>query len=224
MSNNKLSVVFSTRSISNGYVKHIEKTCGYDNVLEVLPYENNGEHSLTEIYNMGLKEAKGDIIVFCHDDLIFETLEWGKKLLQHFNNNPEYGIIGIAGSNHLVDGKWWSLRESMHGIVNHTDGFRKWTSMFSRPQDGIVKEMVVLDGLFFAIDKTKIKHEFDTDFSGFHFYDLSFCLPNYLDGVKIGLTTDIILTHLSVGQTNQKWEDNKKLFEDKYSNKLPVKI
>lgn len=224
MSKNKISVVFSTRSISDGYVKHIEKTCGYENLIEVLPYENNGEYSLTEIYNMGLEIAKGDIIVFCHDDLIFETPEWGKKLLKHFNDNTKYGIIGVAGSNHLVDGRWWSLRESMHGIVNHTDGFRKWTSMFSEPQDGIVKDMVVLDGLFFAVDKSKIKHVFDTDFSGFHFYDLSFCFPNHLDGVKVGLVTDILLTHLSVGHTNEKWEENKNLFEKKYGEKLPVKI
>ena len=48
--------------------------------------------------------------------------------------------------------------------------------------------------------------------------------PNHLDGVKIGVVTNILVTHLSVGQTNQQWEINKKLFEDKYAGKLPVTI
>ena len=96
--------------------------------------------------------------------------------------------------------------------------------MFSQPQGNKIKQMVILDGLFFAVDKTKIKHGFDEDFNGFHFYDLSFCIPNHLDGVKIGVITDIMVTHLSVGMTNQKWEDNKTLLEKKYVDKFPIKI
>ena len=223
MSDKKISIVFSTRQIDENYLDHIRKTC-LSSDSEILPYENNGKYSLTEIYNKGLVEAKNDIIIFCHDDLIFETRHWGKKIIDNFAKNPDYGIIGIAGTNQLVDGKWWSLKNSMHGIVNHSNGVRKWTSMFSQPQGDDIKQMVVLDGLFFAVDRTKIKHNFDNDFNGFHFYDLSFCLPNHLDGVKIGVVTNILVTHLSVGQTNQQWEINKKLFERKYVGKLPVTI
>lgn len=223
MSDKKISIVFSTRQIDENYLDHIRKTC-LSSDSEILPYENNGKYSLTEIYNKGLVEAKNDIIIFCHDDLIFETRHWGKKIIDNFTKNPDYGIIGIAGTNQLIDGKWWSLKNSMHGIVNHSNGVRKWTSMFSQPQGDDIKQMVVLDGLFFAVDRTKIKHNFDNDFNGFHFYDLSFCLPNHLDGVKIGVVTNILVTHLSVGQTNQQWEINKKLFEDKYAGKLPVTI
>jgi len=223
MSDKKISIVFSTRQIDENYLDHIRKTC-LSSDSEILPYENNGKYSLTEIYNKGLVEAKNDIIIFCHGDLIFETRHWGKKIIDNFTKNPDYGIIGIAGTNQLVDGKWWSLKNSMHGIVNHSNGVRKWTSMFSQPQGDDIKQMVVLDGLFFAVDRTKIKHNFDNDFNGFHFYDLSFCLPNHLDGVKIGVVTNILVTHLSVGQTNQQWEINKKLFEHKYAGKLPVTI
>jgi len=223
MSDKKISIVFSTRQIDENYLDHIRKTC-LSSDSEILPYENNGKYSLTEIYNKGLVEAKNDIIIFCHDDLIFETRHWGKKIIDNFTKNPDYGIIGIAGTNQLVNGKWWSLKNSMHGIVNHSNGVRKWTSMFSQPQGDDIKQMVVLDGLFFAVDRTKIKHNFDNDFNGFHFYDLSFCLPNHLDGVKIGVVTNILVTHLSVGQTNQQWEINKKLFEHKYAGKLPVTI
>jgi len=223
MDNFSMTIVYSTRKRNEEYVKHVEKSCACPN-LELLVYENNGERGLTEIYDEVLKVANNDIIVFCHDDLIFDTPYWGKKLVKHFKRNPDYGIIGIAGTNRLIDGRWWSIREAMHGIVNHTDGVRKWTSMFSKPQGNQIKRMVTLDGLFFAVDRKNIKHGFDKDFDGFHFYDLSFCVPNHLDGVKIGVVTDIMVTHLSVGKTNQKWEENKNLLEKKYEGKFPMVV
>jgi hypothetical protein len=219
-----LTLVFSTKKINEAYVEHIKKTCGLED-LELLITENNGEKSLTEVYNDALNKAKNDIIVFCHDDLIFNTPYWGKKLIKHFNRNPKYGIIGVAGTNNLIDGTWWSIKKSMHGIVNHTDGFNKWASVYSQPQGNKIKEMVVLDGLFLAVDKSKLKHkEFDPTFKGFHFYDLPICLNNHILGVKVGLITDIRLTHLSVGQVNEQWYDNKTLFESKYKDLLPKKI
>ena len=61
----------------------------------------------------------------------------------------------------MVNGQWWLVKEAMHGIVNHSDGQKKWTSMFSKDQGFNIKPMIVLDGVFFAVDKTKIKETFD---------------------------------------------------------------
>ena len=63
----------------------------------------------------------------------------------------------------------------MNGIVSHKHEGKKWTNYYSKDQGNKVTEMVVLDGLLFMVDKTKIKHKFDEDFHGFHFYDVSFC-------------------------------------------------
>ncbi len=43
------------------------------------------------------------------------------------------------------------------------------------------------------------------------FYDHGFCVPNYLDGVKLGVTTSFELTHESVGQPNQEFYQDKPL-------------
>ena len=218
-----LTVVFSTRKLDEKFIEHIKNTAKYPH-LEILSYENNGEKSLVEIYNDALAKAKNDIIVFCHDDITIETTNWVNKIVKHFTKNPEYGVIGIAGTNKLIDGCWWSIKKAMHGIVNHTDGKKKWTSKYSPNQNNLVKEMIVLDGLFFAVDRTKIKHNFDDDFDGFHFYELPFCLLNHMAGVKIGLVTDILITHQSVGQTNDKWEENKWMFERKFKSILPIRV
>jgi glycosyltransferase involved in cell wall biosynthesis len=217
-----ISVVYCTREHNPEYVEHIKKTSGIKNI-EVIEYINQGE-SLTKFYNKGLKESSNNIVVFCHDDIIHETKNWGQKLDKLFNKNPEYGIIGIAGTTDLIDGRWWTIKKSMNGVVSHQHEGKKWTNYYSKDQGNRITEMVVLDGLFFAVDKTKIKHDFDEDFDGFHFYDISFCFPNYLGGVKIGLTTLIRVTHLSIGMTNQQWENNKIKFEEKYKDKLPVRL
>ena len=52
---------------------------------------------------------------------------------------------------------------------------------------------------------------------------LIFHFRNYLEGVKIGVSSDIDITHLSIGQTNEQWEENRKLFSEKYKDYLPIK-
>jgi hypothetical protein len=75
-----------------------------------------------------------------------------------------------------------------------------------------------------VVDKEKIKCDFDEKVEGFHFYEIDFCFRNYLEGVKIGVTSDIDVTHLSIGQTNEKWEENRKIFAEKYKDNLPAKV
>jgi hypothetical protein len=217
----KISVVFSTRKIDENFIEHVKKTCMYKGV-EVLPYENNGEYSLTEIYNKGLKDASSDIIIFCHDDILFETKNWGEKVLKAFEKNPEYGILGVAGTNHMVSGMWWEVRSAMHGTVKHTDGTKVWANKYSENYGNQLKEMVAVDGLFIAVDRTRIENIFDDRFKGFHFYDISFCLSNYINGVDIGLISNITILHKSVGQVNEQWVENKTLFEEIYGGELPI--
>ena len=78
-----LSVVFSSKKINKDFVDLIKSTSGVHKI-EILPYENPGKYSLTEVYNMGLKDSKNDIVLFCHDDIKFDTKNWGRKLLKHF--------------------------------------------------------------------------------------------------------------------------------------------
>jgi glycosyltransferase involved in cell wall biosynthesis len=223
MSEIKISIVFSTRKIDQSFVEHLKKTCLHKWV-EVLPYENNGEYSLSEIYNMGLKEAKSDIIVFCHDDIIFNTKNWGEKVIKAFNRNQGYGILGLAGTTHMVDGMWWRIRKAMHGSVKHTDGIKTWENKYSESYGNQLKEVVAVDGVFMAVHRSRIVLGFDQRFEGFHFYDIPFCVENYLEGVDVGVMSNIEIVHKSVGATNEKWDLNKKLFDEIYSEYLPICI
>lgn len=220
--NKPVSVVISTRVIDDEYVKHVEKMFSHPKT-EILIYENDNENSLTQIYNMGLNDSKNEVVVFMHDDLILETSNITPKIIKLFEKHPEYGIIGIAGTDKLTSGVWWEHRENMFGVVGHLHNGKKHVNHYSKGVfNDKLKDVSVVDGLFFMVHKERIKKGFNEEFGGFHFYDISFCVDNLLEGVKIGLTTKINLTHKSIGMPNKQWEKNKLFFEALYEKHLPI--
>jgi hypothetical protein len=222
--NEPVSVVISTRKIDDEYLKHVEKMFSHPKT-EILIYENDGVNSLPEIYNIGLNDSKYDIVVFIHDDLILETKNITPKVIRLFEKNPDYGIIGIAGTDNLISGMWWQDKSSMYGIVGHEHEGKRHVNHYSKGDySENLKQVIVVDGLFMMVHKKRIKHTFNQQFEGFHFYDLPICIENHLDGVKIGVTTKIKVTHKSIGMVNKKWEKNKLLFEALYEKNFPVKI
>jgi glycosyltransferase involved in cell wall biosynthesis len=221
-----ISVVFSTRVDNQKHIEQIKKTSGIHKGLEVIQYVNNGEHSLTELYNRALIETTNDIVVFCHDDIIFETKNWGNKILKHFKRNPTYGIIGKAGSKYMPkSGCWWDNgMTEVVGQVYHQNEGKKWLSKYNEFFGNKIEDTIIVDGLFFIVNKNNIKSNFDEKIKGFHFYEIDFCFSNFLNGVKIGVISDISITHLSIGVTNEQWENNKKEFVKKYEDDLPQMI
>lgn len=222
--NEPISVVISTRKIDDDYLKHVEKMFSHPKT-EILVYENDGVDPLPKIYNIGLNDSSNDIVVFIHDDLILETKNITPKVIRLFEKNPEFGIIGLAGTDNLLSGMWWQDRKSMYGVVGHEHEGKRHVSQYSKGDySEKIKEVVVIDGLFMMVHKKRIKHTFNQEFQGFHFYDLPICVENHLDGVKVGVTTKIKVTHKSIGITNKQWEKNKLLFEALYEKNFPLTI
>ncbi len=222
--NQPISVVIPTREIDDNYLKHVSKMFSHPKT-EIIVYENNGEKSLPQIYNQGLNESTNDIVVFMHDDLILETSNITPKIIKLFDKHLDYGIIGLAGTDNLLSGMWWQDRTSMYGVVGHENEGKRHVNHSSKGDySEKLKEVVVIDGLFMMIHKGRIKHKFNEQFEGFHFYDLPICLENHLDGVKVGVTTKIRVTHKSIGMVNKKWEKNKLLFEALYESNFPLSL
>ena len=219
-----ITIVCSSINPDEKYKEHVLKACGLKNV-QFLFYENKNQYSLAEIYNKGLDESIYDYIVFIHDDLIFNCENFGNKIFKHFKKNPEYGILGLAGTTNIPEnGVWWTNRELMVGKVTHTHENKTWVSRYCYNNDYDVLDVALVDGLFLMVNKNIIKHKFDTRFEGFHFYDVSFCVSNKISGCKIGVVFDIDITHKSIGATNEKWENNRLLFLDLYKSVLPIDV
>ncbi len=214
-----ISVVYSTREDNTDYINHIKNTIGVRD-YEIIQIVNEGKYSLTEAYNQGLKDSKNDIVAFIHDDLILPE-KWGKKMLNHFNES-DYGILGVAGTTDLSDsGMWWQDNTKMIGIVKHSHNGKTWENKYSASFGKEIIQSVVVDGLFFVVDKNRIKKDFNEDIKGFHLYDIDFTFNNHINDVKVGVVFDVRIIHKSIGQTNQQWEDNRKQFVEIYKEHLP---
>jgi hypothetical protein len=222
-----ITIVYSTHKdniYNNNFKKHLLNSVGLKDV-QILEYQNNNQYSLAEVYNRGISESIHDIVVCCHNDIKLET-GWGKKLLKDFIDNSEYGIIGKAGSCYFPQsGIYWErMQQTMVGqVYHHPKGQNKWLSKYSAKLPFLIP-VVTIDGLFISFDKTKIKHKFDENIGRFHFYDHGFSVPNFLDGVKIGVTTTFDITHESVGQPNEEFWISKDVFLSKYKTKLPLDL
>jgi glycosyltransferase involved in cell wall biosynthesis len=219
-----ITIGFSTRKIDNSFVELLKKSCGASNP-QIIPIENEGKYSLPEAYNMILEQATNDIVVLCHDDIYFDSKNWGSKILKHFKRSPEYGILGLAGSTQLPESaKWWEDFSKMKGIVNHEHEGKKWESKYSASLGNQIEDVVLVDGLFIVLNKKNIKQTFNEEIKGFHFYDVDFSFRNFIEDVKIGVMYDVRVTHKSIGQTNEQWEQNRIKFAEKHKDILPVKI
>jgi glycosyltransferase involved in cell wall biosynthesis len=222
-----ISIVYSTHKdeqYNNKFKQHLLDTVGLKDV-QLLEYLNYNQFSLTEVYNKGLNDSKYDIVIFCHNDIIFEQKYWGKRILEHFTKKPEYGILGVAGTTYYPEsGRWWDIQGEMVGQVYHQHNGRKWLSEYNKPFGSRIIDSVIVDGVLFSVKKSNLKTNFDESFKGFHFYDTSFCMSNFIQGVKVGTISNVPLTHLSIGMTNDEWEKNRIQFVDTYKDNLPIKL
>lgn len=235
----KIIVGYSTnrdQQFIKTFNKHIKDTIGLSlkkDQYDILAVINTEGKSLTAVYNSILNLAKNNnenyILLMIHHDIHFKSKNWGKTLLNLFNNN-DIDIIGQAGTDVIHEnGTWWLgpdqkfNNKDLWGKVWHTDGKKEWKTDFTTPLKKCAKlqPVVAVDGVYIAFNPDTCL-PFDSSISGFHFYDISFCLDNYLAGKKIAVTETLPIVHESGGQLSQAWENNRKLICARYS--LPIKI
>lgn len=211
--------------------ENIAETIGVD--YEIISINNiDNQYSIFQAYNIGVQEAKYDLICFMHEDILYHTKNWGKKLVAYFHN-PNIGMIGVAGPTYIsrIPGIWWGINNK-YNTTNSTRQYNMDTDRFDRtnhhltlnnPYKEDVSDVVALDGLFFCIPKRLFKKiSFDEKFSGFHFYDLDISMQINQLGYKIICVYDILVEHISRANLSKDWILASRKFFTKWSNQLPI--
>lgn len=186
-------------------VKNIDETIGNGFMYEIIPIWNPGLMNITKAYNLGAERAKFDYYLFLHEDTIFHTQNWGEKLITHLNQ-PNTGIVGIAGSSYVPAAPCsWTVAEK-YNSVNLLQGNKKNTTAFPiRTVKHNRNKVFAIDGVFMGIKKENFI-KFNEDLEGFHGYDLDFSLrssrkfQNYV-------IDDILIQHFSGGNLDKAWLD-----------------
>ena len=220
-----ISLVFCSRqpSLSKELEQNISRTIGTGYETVVI---NNSQtdYSIFEAYNLGISRSKGDILIFLHDDLLFQSNGWGSVIERIFLEKPDVGLLGVAGSTikTKMPSSWWISPGSVviRLIQHHKDG-RPSEDKNSGFMNLKLIEVAAIDGVFMAMKKDK-RITFDTELDGFHNYDLDLSLKHHLLNKKVCVTNEIVIEHFSGGTIDKNWYLSASRFHKKNSVNLPV--
>ncbi len=226
-----ISVIIS--SVKPEYLKqvsvNIENTIGVP--YELITFANSsGEKGLCEIYNIGIDKAKYDVLCFMHEDVDIKTQNWGKVVIEHFNSDPDLGLLGVAGSTYkaLTPSGWHSAGMSTPR-VNYIQSYKRSNiepkRYYLNPNNEKIAQVACVDGVWMCTTK-KITSEFrfdDTTFRRFHAYDLDFSLA-VGQKYKVAVTYSVLLEHFSEGTHDSSWMEETLKLHNKWNSILPVNI
>ena len=206
--------------------KNIAATIGV--VWEFIVIENMvSPKSLTEVYNVGASKSKSDVLLFVHEDVLFQTNNWGQKLLDYFEKDNSLGLIGIAGSKYKssVPSGWFSGIEALDCCnILHVDINNQKLPMYFNPLPGsLAQDVVVLDGVLLCCKKNvwqQVKFD-EILLKGFHLYDIDFSF-RVAQKFKVIVSFEIDLVHLTEGGSfGDEWVNNTLLWYSKKQSLLP---
>ena len=170
--------------------------------------------SLAEAYNRILDAARTERVILCHDDIEVVTPALDAALARAFARADVVGVVGadrVAGPAVL-----WAGHPHLHGQVAYPRGDAFEAAPMSLRR-GLVTGMQALDGVFLAIGPGARAHRFDArTFDGFHFYDLDFTYRAHLAGLRLAVTTDVVLVHDSEGNFGEDWKKYAERFLEKF--------
>ncbi|MGZ5284050.1 MAG: glycosyltransferase [Kaistella sp.] len=175
---------------------------------EIIKIDNRGLMGVCRAYNTGAKQAKFENLLFIHEDILFHTHNWGEKLINHLQD-PETGIIGVAGSDYvpMAPSGWYVKGHSYLHLLQNSKN-RSQPELINATHRN-KQSVFALDGVFLAMQKAKFEaFRFDEEIAGFHAYDLDISL-RFAKKYKNYVIGDILIEHFSNGNPDKAFfEEN----------------
>lgn len=175
--------------------------------------------SLCAGYNRGLRAARGDVVVFSHDDVEILSDGLGATLRRHL---ADWDVVGVAGTTRLA-AMFWAASGIRHarGAVAHRDAEGYTLEFFGAPAE-VNGGIEGLDGVFIAARRdVAARIGFDEQtFDGWHGYDTDFTFRCHRAGHRVAVCLDIRLVHHSRGTFDDQWHRYGALFRDKHGPHL----
>lgn len=207
---------------------NIADTIGIEH--EIIAINNSvKKEGICAVYNKGGAMAKYPILCFVHEDVLFETQNWGQLVEQHFKQHKT-GLLGIAGgdSKGFVPSSWSSSFKSNEiNIIQHSDkrGEAEHIVETYNNLPGTKKNVVTLDGVLLCTKKEifdQLKFD-EVNLKGFHGYDIDYSLQVfcYFD---VAVMFDVLVHHFSEGKPDKKWVDSAVQISRKWKKQLPVSV
>lgn len=223
-----ISIVICSRKpiLDTVCAENIYNTIGVEYELVVIDNFNN-TYNIFQAYNEGVRRAKGEILCFMHDDIVFRNNGWGRVVEEAFDTDAKLGTLGIAGGHFMPDCpcSWSTCKTtSFHVWQTNPDGTASEYGCNDYSKGKRIVEVASLDGLFMCIRRglfDTIRFD-DKTFSGFHCYDSDICMQILTAGYTVNVTFDIEIEHRSNGACNKQYYENLELWHQKWHHMLPI--
>src|SRR5690606_38326162 len=136
--------------------------------------------------------AKHEIIVLCHEDLLFRSKNWGQELIRLFNKDNKIGLVGLAGykAKSYVASGWHTEREEFLAYNFIQSNYKDVAKRFHHINIKTTTEVAAIDGFFMASKKAILTSQpFDSFIlKGYPGYDLDISL-------SIGQKYKVVVSH-----------------------------
>lgn len=225
-----ISIIICSRQsdISDEIKQNINDTIGVEYELVVIDNSRNN-YSIFSAYNRGLVLAKGDVLCFMHEDILFHTKQWGKMILAYFGKYADVGMVGVAGTHFLpnMPAAWWDTEmrsgQLLQGGIDN--GVYKiiskdlWDNYKMEPT-----RVVSVDGLWMCFRKKifdYVKWD-DISFKGFHGYDTDISLQVWKSGFEVHIFWDVLIEHKSCGVSGMDFYNSLDVLYSKWNKILPI--
>lgn len=220
---------YATPTLVENLSASIRDTIGLP--FELIAIDNTrSEYGICRAYNEGIAKARYPFVCMVHEDVTFQSHNWGILLCRHLSN-PQVGLIGVAGGDtrSLIPSSWSiPVFSNEISLIQHYKYQKKSSERIyqTRSKNAIEEnEVVVLDGVFLATRKSILaNYQFDEkNFPGFHGYDIDFSLQ-IGQSYQLKVVFDIIIHHFSDGNPGKSWLLSAITISEKWKRHLPVSL
>ena len=208
--------------------ENISSTIGIE--YELLVWDNRVENKgICEVYNYMARQARFEYTCFIHEDILFETKDWGRKIVSIFSSQPTTGVIGVAGSKYksaFLSGWYSDIRElDCANIIHRYPATDEHICLKPDPAHD-TEEVVCVDGVFICCRRNLWQQLLfdEKNFTGFHFYDVDFSI-RASKLCKLIVSFEILLVHITRGgDFGDSWVKVALDFHTRQKGMLPVSV
>jgi hypothetical protein len=205
-----LICVFNNREILENYLLEslkIQKEVDYELIL--IDNTNNKFKTASSALNYGGKKAKGDFLIFVHQDISFEKEYTLKNFIEKLYLYPN-SIIGVAGR----------LKEGVITKIKH--GKKK--TFAGKINNFESQEVQTVDECLFSIPKKVFRKSYFNEkiINGWHLYSVEYCIRIKSKGIRTFVVDVENIYHLSPGYSmnNEYYKILKKIVKQYNVDKI----
>jgi len=212
--------------------ENINRTIGVP--FEIINIDNqDNRYSIFSAYNLGALRSKYDNLCFMHDDIIFHGDGWG-KVVTGLLSAEQTGVVGVAGAvvKTRTASPWWvsnvhdCSKYFRQNLIQTRGTEKRVIHEEINPEKEACSKVAVIDGVWFCCRRDlwdRVKFD-ESNFGGFHFYDLDFSLAVLAKGYTNLVTYEVLLEHRSSGHLDGSWVKAALRFQKKWEKRLPVSV